>query len=60
MNFKVTNIDWDTDGNKEDFDSLPQLAFVALDNIDNIDNIADALSDAYGWCVKGFFYEVLD
>jgi hypothetical protein len=51
MNFKVTNIDWDTDGNKEDFDSLPQEVIVS---VDDPDNIADALSDAYGWCVKSF------
>jgi hypothetical protein len=56
MTFKITNIDWDTDGNKEDFNSLPQEVEVS---VDNAYNIADALSDAYGWCINSYeFVEV--
>lgn len=51
MTFKITNIDWDTDGNNEDFDSLPQEVMVT---VDDYHNIADALSDAYGWGVNTF------
>ena len=51
MDYKITNIDWDTDGNMEDFNSLPQEVIVS---VTNEDDIADALSDAYGWCVRSF------
>lgn len=55
MDFLVTNIQWDTDGDKEIFDSLPQNVGVS---VDDPDYIADALSDAYGWCVHTFDFKL--
>lgn len=52
MRFKVYNIHWDTTSDQEVFESLPQYVEVS---VDDEDNIADALSDAYGWCI--FSYE---
>ena len=46
---KVTNIDWETDGEEDD---LPKEVEVANDMSD--DEIADYLSDTYGWLVNGF------
>jgi hypothetical protein len=51
---RTTKIDWDTDGDKEQFDLLPQC--VALP-VDHEDDIADYLSAIHGWCVFGVEYE---
>jgi hypothetical protein len=51
---RTTKIDWDTDGDKAQFDKLPQC--VAL-HVDHEDDIANYLSDTHGWCVFGVEYE---
>ena len=52
---KVTNIDWDTDGDKELKASLPQ----EMDIPDNIplDEISDYISDKVGFCHNGFILQ---
>lgn len=54
MTFKVSNINWDTDSDQEVFESLPRVVEVS---VDSEDLIADALSDAYGFCVFSYHYE---
>lgn len=49
---KVTNIDWDTDG--EDVDDLPNSLIFEFEDEEYI---ADVLSDHYGWCINSFDYE---
>ena len=44
----VRNIKWDTDGDKEVFDSLPQ------EEEEFLDDVSDWLSDEYGFCHFGF------
>ena len=52
---RVTDIEWDTDGeNPEDLDLPSEVAI--NDDIDE-DEIADWLSDNYGWCVLSFNVE---
>jgi len=56
-NYRVYDIDWDTDGEKVDLPtefrlSLPDDVDVALEG-------ADALSDKIGWCVNSFNYKEL-
>jgi hypothetical protein len=50
--FKVTDIEWDTDG--EDVD-LPTETILHsdTDSIDD-DEVVDILSGTYGWCVLSF------
>lgn len=59
--FKVSDIEWDTDGLSAKSLGLPK-------KIDKLDiwadsyfdaDIADALSDEYGWCVSSFTYEYI-
>tara|TARA_R100001244_G_scaffold36635_1_gene33533 strand:+ start:527 stop:691 length:165 start_codon:yes stop_codon:yes gene_type:complete len=50
MIIKTKSIDWDTDGDREVFDSLPQQ--VTLE-VESEEEVADALSDTFGWCVFG-------
>lgn len=59
----VTDIKWDTDDDKELFDSLPQKVVLpvslskTMDQKDEdgyLDNISDWLSDTYGFCNNGF------
>jgi len=52
---KVTNIDWDTDGDKELKASLPQEMDIP-DNIP-IDEISDYISDKIGFCHNGFILQ---
>jgi hypothetical protein len=57
MALKITNIDWDTDG--EDV-TLPSELVIdpVAEGIENpSEQVADFLSDRYGWCVKGFVCE---
>jgi hypothetical protein len=53
---KITNIEWDTDG--EFIDDLPTEYIYEPDVDETIeeaeDIIADILSDEFGWCVCGF------
>lgn len=46
---KVTDIDWETDGEVVDLPSE-----VDVDDNMSDDEIADYLSDTYGWLVNGF------
>jgi hypothetical protein len=51
MIIKTESIDWDTDGDRGVFDSLPQQ--VTLE-VEGKEDVADALSDSFGWCVFGY------
>ena len=55
--YRVYDIDWDTDG--EIIEALPTETTVELeDDEDEIDLCgADLLSDKYGWCVNSFSFE---
>lgn len=55
MIVETTSIDWDTDGDKEVFESLPQRVVLT---VDDQDDISDALSDMYGWCIFGLAYNI--
>lgn len=52
----VRNIKWDTDGDKEVFDSLPD--YLTPSNYEGkeefLDDVSDWLSDEYGFCYFGF------
>lgn len=58
----VRNIKWDTDGDKEVFDSLPQEVvlpdYLIPSNYEGkeefLDDVSDWLSDEYGFCHIGF------
>jgi len=52
---ETTKIDWDTDGDKEVFDDLPQRVIFSADDEESI---TDELSDIYGWCIHGLDYEI--
>lgn len=67
---KLKNIKWDTDGNQEAYDSLPQEVevpsrFLKENYIEDgklnedamWDDISDWLSDTYGFCHGGFEVE---
>jgi hypothetical protein len=56
--YRVTNIDYDTDG--EDVDGLPTELDVDLeDDADPSLELADAISDKTGWCVNTFSFDVV-
>ena len=61
---KCTEIQWDTDGDKELFKSLPQEVEITLDDCvesDYLDDeLADMLSDEYGFCMFGFNYKIIN
>jgi hypothetical protein len=49
--YKITNIQWDTDEDREQFDALPQeLTFQVKDE----DDLVDLISDETGFCHFGF------
>lgn len=67
---KLTKIKWDTDGDQEVFDSLPQEVEIPsrfseenymedgkLNEDAMWDDISDWLSDTYGFCHSGFDVE---
>ena len=56
MTIKTSKIDWDTDGDKEVFNKLPQRVILQADDEDGI---ADELSEMYGWCVLGLDFEII-
>ena len=64
--YKVSSIDWDTDGEDVELPSEMTLDVEFGENPQNmdveaiIDCVADALSDATGWCVKYFEWEDMD
>lgn len=59
------NIDWDTDGDKKQFDLMPQEVTMELEvpedaNEDELDDyIGGKLSDDYGYCHFGYEYDIL-
>lgn len=61
---KCTEIQWDTDGDKKLFESLPKEVEITLDDYtegDYLDDeLADTLSDFYGFCVEGYNYEIIE
>ena len=64
MKIKIHDIEWDTDGELPEKFGLPTE--VILDCIteaqlteDEDAALADHLSDEYGFCVKNFYYTVL-
>jgi hypothetical protein len=56
--WRVTEIDWDTDG--EFFDHLPTERTIMLYEGQDEDDIADILSDHYGWCINSFNSEQIE
>lgn len=65
MQIKVTNIQWDTDGDLETLAELPQTVLIPFGELafdvdeDPDSEIADYLSDEHGFCVHGFDFELL-
>lgn len=61
---KCTEIQWDTDGDKELSKSLPKEVALIIDDYcegDYLDDeLADMLSDKYGFCLFGFNYEIIN
>ena len=58
--FKISNIQWDTDGETV---NLPSELEADLEgevtyNFDEV--LSDWLSDNFGWCHNGFDYEVIN
>ena len=51
MIVRVRNIAWETDGADPAQLGLPLSASV---DVDDAEDVADALSDEYGWLVKGY------
>lgn len=52
----VTEIKWDVDDQSE-LDYLPTECTLEIDELDEI--ISNKLSDTYGFCHKGFAYEIV-
>ena len=52
---RTTKIDWDTDGDKEVFDDLPQRVIFSADDEESV---IDELSNIYGWCIHELDYEI--
>jgi hypothetical protein len=59
MAIKITDIDWDTDGEEVDLPTELVIDPVAEKIEDPAMEIADWLSDRYCWCVKSFHHEVV-
>ena len=53
---KAVNIQWDTDGDQELFDSLPSEIKIP-ESLTDEDEIADYLSDQTGFCHFGYQIE---
>lgn len=49
----TANIKWDTDGDKELPNQLPQSVEIP-EGMADVDEVSDFLSDAYGFCHAGF------
>lgn len=61
----ATNIQWDTDGDKQVLTELPKEVEIPTEVIldalnDNEDAISDYLSDEYGYCHSGYNIEIVD
>jgi len=61
MTVKTYNIKYDTDGDKKIQESLPkELVLSGFEDINDVENtIADAISDATGFCVFSCEYEII-
>ena len=61
MKIKITNIDWDTDGQKV---KLPKEEIYKIDGdylIDTLeDEMNDYLSDTYGYCMNSYNCEIVE
>ena len=65
MKIKFSNIKWDCEESDE-FDYLPTAFETEIEEADEYDNeeeladfLSDWLSDEYGYCHKGFDFEVI-
>jgi hypothetical protein len=59
--FKITDIDWDTDGEEIDLPTkINGFVVEGYEDCDWDEVISDKLSDEYGWCVNSFCYEVIE
>lgn len=57
MKYQISNIEWDATKREIRVNKLPRNCEIEADSPDEI---ADALSDEYGFCVKGFVKEEPD
>ena len=58
MKIIITNISWDTDGEKVKLPTELYLNFLDMSKEDIDDDfLSDYLSDTYGWCHNGFDWE---
>lgn len=61
---KCTEIQWDTDEDREILETLPKDVTLTIEDYcegDDLDDIiADMLSDEYGFCLFGFNYKILN
>lgn len=55
--YKITDIDWDTEGEEVDLPTKVQIDVDIEENDDVDDILASRLSDEYGWTVNSFNYE---
>lgn len=53
--YKAVNIQWDTDGDEEVFESLP-TEVIFPDGMEDEDEMSDYLSDTVGFCHFGFSF----
>lgn len=65
LTIRVYNIEWDTDGDKELFESLPQNITMGIrvprdwDEDEMDDYIGGKLSDEHGFCHFGYEYDII-
>ena len=69
MRYHITDIQWDV-GFEEDLDNLPSECYIDIEENDDTENdyepdeldirLGDALSDEYGFCHNGFYYELAE
>lgn len=55
--FRVTDIQWDTDGTDFDVVGLPESVHINIPDDEDEGAIADALSDEFGFCIKSLSVE---
>ncbi len=60
MKVKTFNIVYDTDGDADLAESLPQEMIFEFEDVDDVENnLADAISDETGWCVVSCDYNII-
>lgn len=69
MRYHITDIQWDVDF-EEDLDNLPSECYIDIEENDDTENdyepdeldirLGDILSDEYGFCHNGFYYELAE